>query len=220
MKNDVKNRRHVLEKIIKKKRAVRKTKNITMKRNEYDLFLKIVKKGRYRRVGRWKGFRKNVTHKCLDPMCGRVWKPPPSDSLKEEYHCPSCVLSYHNNVDRFSEDRLKWTADVPNTFYVYLLSDPQENLEMIKFGRTKNVDPNKRYPLKERKNYKMKLLFSLRGKLKKMIEIENWWKEEAKKQNAFIRFSEINFHGRCETIKNDPNLVERFIEQSKKMALN
>jgi hypothetical protein len=185
---------------------------------EYDNFLTTIKEGRFIRTGVWKGFSKGVKHKCQDPECAREWSPSPSQCLPDDYFCPSCVLHHRNNIERFEQERLKWTADVPNTFYVYNLTDPKKNLEVVKFGRTQHLDPNKRYALKERKKYKMKLLFNLRGKLKKMTKIENWWKDEAKIEGAFIRFSDESFHGLSETIINEKSLIERLIEGSKKIA--
>jgi len=35
------------------------------------------------------------------------------------------VLHHRNNVERFSKERLKWSADVPNTFYVFSIVDPK-----------------------------------------------------------------------------------------------
>lgn len=114
---------------------------------------------------------------------------------------------------------MKWTADVPNTFYVFSLIDPGETQTiLIKFGRTQNVDPLKRYPTAELKQYQMKLLLNLRGKLILMTQIENYWKEQAKLNKWFVEFSQKDFHGKTECIKIDDNQLEQLIQISKQMA--
>jgi hypothetical protein len=122
-----------------------------------------------------------------------------------------------NNEDRFEDPRLEWTRHVPNTLYVFSLIDPRTKKTLIKFGRTQVRRPHvracvhesehererqrdlirvcaaqhsdawKRYPTKERNNYKMELLLSLRGKLEVTTKIENWWKSQAEENNYFVR---------------------------------
>lgn len=65
---------------------------------------------------------------------------------------------------RFKVPRLAWTADVPNSFYVFELVDPATKQKLIKFGRTQHADVIKRYPKKERDQYQMRLLLALRGR--------------------------------------------------------
>lgn len=193
-------------------------REIKISENTYDDFLKNEKQGRYIRVGKWKGMHKNTLHKCTDKECEREWSPSPSQSYEDDYFCPSCVLHHRNNVERFNEPRLKWTAKVPNTFYVYELTDPNSKDLLIKFGRTQNKDANKRYSLQERTNYKMKLIFSLRGDLEKMTKIENMWKDEATLKNLFKRFTNEKFHGLTETLKNENKEIMSLIEKSKILA--
>jgi hypothetical protein len=167
---------------------------------------------------------KRVAHECCDPECVRKWTPSPIQCLADDYHCPSCVLHHRNNMNRFSNERLKWTADVPNTFYVFSLVDPGTGAKgkiqrsLIKFGRTQQENALKRYPTSELKQYQMKLLLNLRGKLITMTRIENWWKEQAEEQNWFMRFSNSDFHGRTECIQVDDNNLAQLIAKSKEMA--
>ena len=126
-------------------------------------------------------------------------------------------------MNRFSEERLKWTADVPNTFYVFSLMDPgakESQRALIKFGRTQHVDALKRYPTLELKQYQMKLLLNLRGKLITTTRIENWWKEQAEKKNWFVRFTDKDFHGRTECIQVNDNILAELITKSKDMMSN
>ena len=167
---------------------------------------------------------KRLDHECCDPECARKWKPSPSQCMADDYHCPSCVLHHRNNTDRFTEERLQWTAHVPNTFYVFSLVDPggkgsgKMKNSLIKFGRTQHKNPLKRYPALELKQYQMQLLLSLRGKLITMTSIENWWKEQAEKNNWFLRFSNNDFHGRTECIQVDDHDLAQLIAGSKEMA--
>ena len=63
-------------------------------------------------------------------------------------------------MNRFTDERLKWTAHVPNSFYVFSLVDPgakatgKANASLIKFGRTQHIDALKRYRTSELKQYK------------------------------------------------------------------
>lgn len=167
---------------------------------------------------------KRIVHECCDPECSRKWTPSPVQCLTDDYYCPSCVLHHRNNVNRFSEERLKWTADVPNTFYVFSLIDPGTEANnkikrsLIKFGRTQNENALKRYPTSELKQYQMKLLLNLRGKLSIMTKIENWWKETAEENKWFVRFSDADFHGRTECIQVNQNDLALLIQKSKEMA--
>ncbi|CAF1569276.1 unnamed protein product [Didymodactylos carnosus] len=157
---------------------------------EYDKFLLEKKDGRFRRTGKWEGTHKGIAHECSDPECARTWKPLPMQCLTDDYYCPPCALHRRNNMNRFSDERLKWTADVPNTFYLFSLVDPGIEVKgknegsLIKFGRTQHKNALKRYPRAELKQYQMKLLLSLRGKLITRTRIENWWKEQAKEKNS------------------------------------
>lgn len=190
-------------------------KKIKVTEKEYDNFLKNEKQNRYKRIGKWKGLSKNTLHQCNDTECNRKWSPSPLQSYEDDYYCPSCVLHHRNNVERFKEPRLMWTSKVPNTFYVFELTDPKTKEILIKFGRTQNKDAIKRYSLQERTTYKMKLIFSLRGELEKMTNVENMWKNESKEKNLFKRFSDENFHGLTETIRNDSSLINNLIDKSK-----
>jgi hypothetical protein len=182
------------------------------------------KEGRFKRTGEWGGMYKKVAHECCDSECARKWAPSPIQCLADDYYCPSCVLHHRNNMNRFSDERLKWTANVPNTFYVFSLVDPGTDATgkigraLIKFGRTQHVDALKRYPTLELKQYKMKLLLNLRGKLITMTRIENWWKEQAEEKNWFVRFSDNDFHGRTECIQVDDNDLTQLIAKSKEIA--
>ncbi|KAL6078787.1 hypothetical protein QOT17_001414 [Balamuthia mandrillaris] len=230
-----------------------------MSETEYDQFLLAEKEGRFERIGPWKGFSKTTKHRCTDPECGREWSPSPSQTLADDYYCPSCVLHHRNNVARFEEPRLQWTAKVPNTFYVFSLVDPssssssspsssektqanhrkskrrrreeeeeeeeeeekakeEEENRLVKFGRTQNVDAWQRYPAKERRDYKMRLLLSIRGPLKDMTELENWWKEKAQKDNLFQRFSVADFHGLSECINVESHVLDEFLLHSKSFS--
>jgi len=160
---------------------------------------------------------KPIDHQCGDPECSRIWKPSPSQCLADDYYCPSCVLHHRNNEDRFEIDRLKWTAEVPNTFYIFSLTDPTSKIELVKFGRTQNEDSWKRYPSKEQKNYKMKLILQLRGRLITMTKIENWFKEQAEKRDLFCRFSDKEFHGLTECLKISNDTLEELVSKAKEM---
>jgi hypothetical protein len=182
------------------------------------------KDGKFKRTGKWGGMYKRVAHECCDPECVRKWVPSPIQCLADDYHCPSCVLHHRNNMNRFSDERLKWTANVPNTFYVFSLVDPGTEAtgkikrSLIKFGRTQHVDALKRYPTAELKQYQMKLLLNLRGKLITMTRIENWWKEQAEEKKWFMRFSNRDFHGQTECIQVDDNDLAQLIAKSKEIA--
>jgi len=197
------------------------TKKMTQKmtQEEYDEFLLTIKEGRLVRKGPWKGMSKGTLHACTDTECAREWSPAPSQCLADDYYCPSCVLHHRNNVDRFSEPRLKWTANVPNTFYVFSMIDSnQNNSRLIKFGRTQHEDAWKRYPAKERRDYSMQLILKLRGRLEIMTKIENWWKKEAEERSLFCRFSDASFHGVTECLSIGDDIMNELIEASKKMA--
>ncbi|CAF1101506.1 unnamed protein product [Rotaria sordida] len=191
---------------------------------EYDKFLIEKKNGRFKRTGTWGGMCKNVAHECCDPECVRKWKPSPVQCLADNYYCPSCVLHHRNNETRFLEERLKWTANVPNTFYVFSLIDPgteangKTERSLIKFGRTQHENALKRYPTIELKQYQMKLLLTLRGKLITTTRIENWWKEQAEEKNWFVRFSNKEFHGQTECIEVSDNDLAQLIAKSKEIA--
>ena len=167
---------------------------------------------------------KKLAHECCDPECARKWKPSPIQCMSEDYHCPSCVLHHRNNMNRFTEERLRWTADVPNTFYLFSLIDPGSEANdttdksLIKFGRTQHANPLRRYPASELKQYQMKLLLNLRGKLITMTRIENWWKEQAEENSWFLRFSKNDFHGRTECIQVDDHDLAQLIARSRKIA--
>jgi hypothetical protein len=180
---------------------------------DYDEFLLIKKEGRFVRLGPWLGLSKACLHRCTDSDCGREWKPAPSKCLAEDYYCPSCVLHYHNNLTRFETPRLKWTADVPNTFYLYSLRDPESRELMVKFGRTQHSQPDKRFR-KEKKKYCMKLVFSLRKKLITTIKIENLWKDVTKTLQIKSSFSDKSFHGLTEVIKFDADIIHNLINHS------
>jgi len=197
--------------------AFKKRKRVTMTVEEYDTFLKTEKQGRFERVGDWKGMSGTTLHRCTDTECAREWKPSPSQCLPDDYYCPSCVLHHRNNVARFQNSRLAWTADVPNTFYVFSLQDPEGN-SLVKFGRTQHGDATKRYSAQEIKKYNMSLLVALRGRLENMTNIENWWKEEAQKKGYFCKFSDQSFHGQTECLKLDPTTLQEFINKSKSMS--
>lgn len=144
---------------------------LSMNCEQYDIFLKNTKEGRFKRAGKWKGFSKSTLHECCDPECNRKWMQIPSRCLTDDYYCPSCVLHHRNNIGRFEIERLIWTASIPNNFYVYELFDPKSKCNLIKFGRTQHLNPDKRYSLQERKVYKMNLKYNLRGKLITMTKI-------------------------------------------------
>ncbi|UJR17669.1 hypothetical protein I4U23_004565 [Adineta vaga] len=202
-----------------------KTRKIEMTMEQYDKFLLEKKDGRFKRTGQWGGMYKRVAHECCDIECVRKWAPSPIQCLTDDYYCPSCVLHHRNNVNRFSEERLKWTANVPNTFYIFSLVDPgkaangKTKISLIKFGRTQHENALKRYPTAELKQYEMKLLLSLRGKLSTMTSIENWWKEQAEKNKWFMRFSNSAFHGQTECVQIDDNTLAELIMKSKEMAI-
>lgn len=186
----------------------------------YDAFLEIVKEQRMRRLGPFKGLRSNVKHACLSKQCGRQWYPSPIQIIcNNDYYCPSCVLHHRNNVERFKGSELKWTSDVPNTFYVFEIKDPtRSGVSLVKFGRTQNEDALKRYSAKELKEFNMKLLLHLRGRLETMTKIENWWKEQAQTMDLFSRFSVDSFHGLTECVELEGELLEDFLAYSKVMS--
>eukprot|EP00026_Physarum_polycephalum_P010233 Phypoly_transcript_10389.p1 GENE.Phypoly_transcript_10389~~Phypoly_transcript_10389.p1 ORF type:complete len:373 (+),score=117.49 Phypoly_transcript_10389:10-1128(+) len=203
----------------KKKEKKEKKEKIKMTEQEYDDFLKNTKGGRFKRTGKWQGFTTNTDHKCTDPECAREWRPAPEKCLPDDYYCPSCVLHHRNNVDRFNEPRLVWTAVVPNSFYVFSITDPKTKTKLVKFGRTQHLDVWKRYPTKEVKDYKMELLMALRGKLITMTKIENWWKEHADENKLFCRFSESEFHGATECLELDEKTLKFMQDKSNEMHL-
>lgn len=184
---------------------------------EYDAFLLSEKQGRFVRVGSWTGMSKGILHRCNDGECAREWKPSPAQALADDYYCPSCVLHHRNNEDRFEDPRLEWTRHVPNTLYVFSIIDPKTKKKLIKFGRTQHLDAWKRYPAKERKDYKMELLLSLRGKLETTTKIENWWKSQADEHGYFTRFSDPNFHGKDECLELSPEVLEEMVAHSKEV---
>ncbi len=174
--------------------------NISTQQN-YDNFLLNNKGGRIKRIGIFINPSTGIDHECQDNKCKRKWKPKPSQMLDDDYYCPSCVLHHRNNMERFKINRLIWTKNVPNTFYVFEIVDPtNSNLELAKFGRTQNLDSIKRYPNSELKNYKMKLVCELRGKLITMTRIENFWKKKALQLGIYHNFSVETFHGKSECI--------------------
>ncbi|CAF0737565.1 unnamed protein product [Adineta steineri] len=201
-----------------------KKRKIEMTMEEYDKYLLAKKDGRFKRTGNWNGMYRRLAHECCDIECGRKWVPSPTQCLTDDYYCPSCVLHHRNNMNRFSEERLKWTANVPNTFYIFSLVDPgtketgKIERALIKFGRTQHQDALKRYPTAELKQYQMKLLLTLRGKLITMTRIENWWKEQAEENKWFMRFSNSDFHGQTECIQVNDNDLAQLIAKSKEMA--
>eukprot|EP01103_Thecamoeba_quadrilineata_P015885 TRINITY_DN5149_c0_g1_i1.p1 TRINITY_DN5149_c0_g1~~TRINITY_DN5149_c0_g1_i1.p1 ORF type:complete len:295 (-),score=65.92 TRINITY_DN5149_c0_g1_i1:40-924(-) len=201
----------------KKKESSKKKAKIDLTCDMYDLFLKEVKDDRFKRNGPWTGPNQNTSHICNDAECEREWKPTPLQCLVDDYYCPSCVLHHRNNVDRFSQARLAWSAHVPNTFYVFTLIDPTSKEELVKFGRTQHLDPYKRYSGTELKKYSMKLVLNLRGRLETMTKVENWWKSEGLKLDIFMRFSDSSFHGLSECLKMDPPTLEKFLDHSKKI---
>ncbi|CAF0768162.1 unnamed protein product [Adineta steineri] len=169
-----------------------KKRKIEMTMEEYDKYLIEKKDGRFKRTGNWNGMYRRLAHECCDIECG--------------------------------QERLKWTANVPNTFYIFSLVDPgtketgKIERALIKFGRTQHKDALKRYPTSELKQYQMKLLLTLRGKLITMTRIENWWKKQAEENKWFIRFSNSDFHGQTECIQVNDNDLAQLIAKSKEMA--
>jgi len=184
---------------------------------EYDDFLQFKKQDHFVRVGEFGGMSKGTLHRCMDAECAREWKPSPMQCLPEDYFCPSCVLHHRNNVNRFKQDRLKWTADVPNTLYVFSIRDPN-GTQLIKFGRTQHTDAWLRYPTKERRDYEMKLLLQIRGRLETMTIIENWWKDEAENKKLYCQFSDKAFHGMTECIKVNSATLDLLLKKSQEMA--
>lgn len=184
---------------------------------KYDDYLLTVKRGTMKRTGNYCGTSRCIAHECTDDNCKRKWKIAPSVTLRDDYYCPSCVLHHRNNIKRFHIDRLKWTKIIPNTFYVFEIIDPlYPDLKLSKFGRTQNPNSLKRYPNKEIKNYKMKLIFELRGKLITTTRIENYWKKKGKILNIFHKFSDVNFHGRSECVKSQ-NHLDHLLTTSRKI---
>jgi hypothetical protein len=109
-------------------------------------------------------------------------------------------------MERFKLERLLWTKYIPNTFYIFEILDPNnQEIKLAKFGRTQNKDSLKRYPNSELKDYKMKLIYEIRGQLITMTRIENYWKKKAKSLNLFHNFSVGTFHGKCECVQIDEN---------------
>lgn len=173
----------------------------------YDNFLIIHKQNRIKRIGKFISRSTCIDHECQDEDCKRIWKPKPSQMLKDDYYCPYCVLHHRNNMKRFDIERLKWTKTIPNTFYVFEIIDPNnKNLKIVKFGRTQHENVFRRYPTKELKDYNMKLICCLRGNLITMTRIENFWKTKAKQLNIFHDFSIGTFHGKAECVLADKYL--------------
>jgi len=171
---------------------------------KYDNFLFNNKQNRFKRTEDFINPSTCIEHICLDAICGRIWKPKPSQTLDDDYYCPSCVLHHRNNMERFKKARLIWIKYIPNTFYIFEISDPNyPDLNLIKFGRTQNINPLKRYPNSELKKYKMKLLYKLRGDLIVITRIENFWKKKAEELDIFHNFSIDTFHGKSECILAD-----------------
>lgn len=171
---------------------------------DYDEFLISNKQNRIKRVDPFINKSTPIKHECQDKKCGRIWKPKPTQMLDDDYYCPSCVLHHRNNMERFNDDRLKWTKNIPNTFYVFEITDPSnKELKLVKFGRTQHKSSLKRYPNNELKNYNMKLICELRGSLITMTRIENFWKTMASELNIYHNFSVDNFHGKSECIYAD-----------------
>lgn len=184
---------------------------------EYDEYLSKVKKNRLVRIDNFSGMSKRIKHQCTDKECKRIWKPCPSMIINDDYYCPSCVLHHRNNVKRFEIERLKWTKDVPNTFYLYKIIDPKDNKSLIKFGRTQHEDSHKRYVKAEQDNYKMKLIKQWRGRLEDTTKTENWWKNQAKENDLFHRFSNDKFHGATECVCIDDQTLKKMIKHSEKL---
>jgi len=197
--------------------SLEKTTKTVFTEEEYDKFLLGVKGGRFKRVGKFTGMSKGIPHICTDPECEREWSPTPRQVLEDDYFCPSCVLHHRNNVERFELPRLSWSADVPNTFYVFSITDPKTKKVLTKFGRTQHYDAWKRYSGTERDNFFMQLLFSVRGRLICTTKIENWWKSEGKKLKLFQTFSDAAFHGKDECLELEQSVLEKFLDFSKKM---
>ena len=187
---------------------------------DYDQYLLTTKQNRIVRIDDFGGMSKRIKHQCMDKKCSRIWKPSPRMMIEDDYYCPSCVLHHRNNVERFKKDRLKWTADVPNTFYLFRLIDPKDNAMLVKFGRTQQSDAHKRYPKKERVEYKMKMIQQWRGRLEDTTIAENWWKEIATKKKLFHRFSNDKFHGATECVKIDDDTLKIMIEETDKIIKN
>lgn len=187
-------------------------------KEEYEKFLLEKKGGRITCIGDFSSMSKGIKHKCMDSICGRIWKPSPKQMLNDDYYCPSCMLHHRNNVDRFEIDRLKWTKDIPNTFYLYEIYDGENKL--IKFGRTQHKDSIKRYPSKEIKEYKMKLIKEWRGKLIDTTTAENWWKTKSEKNKYFVRFSNDDFHGCTECINISDEKLKSMIEKTDEIINN
>eukprot|EP01105_Mastigella_eilhardi_P015647 TRINITY_DN3583_c0_g1_i2.p1 TRINITY_DN3583_c0_g1~~TRINITY_DN3583_c0_g1_i2.p1 ORF type:complete len:336 (+),score=81.35 TRINITY_DN3583_c0_g1_i2:572-1579(+) len=208
-------------------------------KEDYEEFLLTNKQGRFKMCGEWKGMSHPVKHQCTDSECERVWSPSPKSCLADDYYCPSCVLHHRNNVGRFNTPRLAWTADVPNTFYVFRLVDPNSGRRLIKFGRTQHTDAWLRYPASERKQMKMELVMTLRGRLETMTRIENWWKEQQQlraahyagddatgaaktaklRQACGMRLSVQEFHGLTECIEPaDDADLQALLQHSSDMA--
>ncbi len=168
-----------------------------MSEEEYVRFLDSRKNiGRVKMVGKWKSFNKAVLHKCLEEDCQREWKPKPSRMVTEIGYCPSCIMSWSNKEERFQEK--PWVSSIPNTIYFYLLKDSTGKV-FHKIGRTEHADPNDRFSLQERKNYKMNLLDFKRLGLENTIIMENKFKRVAN----LVEFPEKTFHGKNETFISD-----------------
>lgn len=185
--------------------------------DDYDKYLSTIKKNRLVRLDDFCGMSKGIKHQCTDKKCARIWKPSPSMVINDDYYCPSCVLHHRNNVNRFKIERLKWTKDVPNTFYLFKITDPKDNKSLIKFGRTQHKDSHKRYVKKERDEYKMKLVKQWRGRLEDTTIAENWWKEQADTNDLYQRFSNDDFHGATECIDVDDNTFKNMVKHTEKL---
>jgi hypothetical protein len=104
---------------------------------QYDDFLLNDKHDRFRRIEPFKSLSTHIKHECS--ICGRVWKPSPKMCMEDDYFCPSCVLHHRNNMERFDNPKLEWTAVVPNTFYIYKVTDFKSKEEFYKYGRTQHM---------------------------------------------------------------------------------
>lgn len=183
--------------------------------SDYDLFLINNKLNTIKRVDDYINLSTGIKHMCLDTECGRIWKPSPKQMLDDDYYCPSCVLHHRNNMDRFLIDRLKWTKNIPNTFYVYDIVDPKfPDIKLVKFGRTQHKNSTKRYPKKEIVAYKMKNIFELRNRLIITTKIENYWKLKATELNIFHTFSDESFHGKTECIIINDDILKNLFDMT------
>ncbi|KRW98993.1 hypothetical protein PPERSA_11594 [Pseudocohnilembus persalinus] len=179
---------------------------------QYDDFLIEKKFATFYRLEKFQGIHKPIKHQCT--QCLRIWKPSPKQCFSEDYFCPSCALHHRNNMERFKQERFCWTVNIPNTFYLYEITDPKNNLKYIKYGRTQHQLSENRYCKKEVKAYKMKQILNLRGPLKNITAIENFWKQTANQNQLRPQFSEKDFHGATECIIVNESLFKQMIQIS------